>query len=296
LLNASFSPKAVKELEAGIRALTISLIDQFRSRGHCDFCSEFAVVLPLTIFIQYADLPRSDLAYLTELVEEKVRPTGRWTAGEVMQRFAEYLDPFVRDRSTRPGSDLLSKILRGTVNDRPLTHDEGIRICTQVLQAGLDTVAALLSFTFFKLAAAPKVRRRIAAQPALIPKAVDEFTRLGAAVVIAREVNDDYDHHGVVMKKGDILVLPTMLHSLDESIFTEATEVDLDRPRQEILTFAQGPHRCPGAQLARSELGIVLHEWFARIPEFELRPGQEVQFVGGAVCSMKRLPLQWPVS
>lgn len=295
LLNGPLSPKAVKDLEPEIRALTIALIEQLKPQGECNFVAEFSIILPLTIFISYAGLPHSDLEYLRQLAEEKVRPTGKWSAGEIMQRFADYLDPYVRERSASPGGDLLSRILIGKINDRPLTHEEAIRLCTQVLQAGLDTVAALLAFTFYYLARAPKLRAQLAADPSLIPKAIEEFTRLGAVIAITREVREDYDHRGVIMKKGDLLVLPTMLHSLDETIFSNALEVDLERPRKELLTFAQGPHRCPGAQLARSELRIVLEEWFARIPDFTLHPDRDPKFASGVVCSMKQLPLKWKV-
>ena len=37
--------------------------------------------------------------------------------------------------------------------------------------------------------------------------------------------------------------------------------------------FGGGPHRCLGSHLARMELKLVVTEWLARIPEFELAPG-----------------------
>lgn len=51
--------------------------------------------------------------------------------------------------------------------------------------------------------------------------------------------------------------------------------------------------RSLGAHLARMELNIVVAEWLARIPEFELAPGYrpEVRWPS-ATCTLPRLPLR----
>jgi cytochrome P450 len=53
-------------------------------------------------------------------------------------------------------------------------------------------------------------------------------------------------------------------------------------------------HKCPGANLARSELRVFLEEWLKRIPEFAVKPGDHAVTAPGAVAGVLRLPLVWP--
>ena len=57
--------------------------------------------------------------------------------------------------------------------------------------------------------------------------------------------------------------------------------------------FGGGPHRCLGSHLARMELKLVVTEWLARIPEFELLPGfiPEIAWPA-ATITLKQLPLR----
>jgi cytochrome P450 len=59
------------------------------------------------------------------------------------------------------------------------------------------------------------------------------------------------------------------MHGLDSQIFPDAEAVDPRRKSQVTSTFGQGPHRCPGAMLARAEVRTVLREWLRRIPDFK---------------------------
>ena len=62
------------------------------------------------------------------------------------------------------------------------------------------------------------------------------------------------------------------------------------------LAFGAGPHRCPGAHLARLELRITLEEWHRRIPDYELAGQEPISEYVGPVAGLAALPLRWPVS
>ena len=44
----------------------------------------------------------------------------------------------------------------------------------------------------------------------------------------------------------------------------------IDRKRNHHMGFANGPHRCLGAHLARRELQIAVEEWLRVIPDFRI--------------------------
>jgi len=70
----------------------------------------------------------------------------------------------------------------------------------------------------------------------------------------------------------------------------------LNRPASRHAAFGDGPHRCPGAGLARMELRVFLEEWLRRIPDFGTKPGERPRTSSGQVNGMMHLPLVWPAA
>ena len=58
------------------------------------------------------------------------------------------------------------------------------------------------------------------------------------------------------------------------------------------LAFGGGVHRCLGSHLARMELRVVLEEWHARIPEYRIREGVELDYSPN-LRQIADLPLVW---
>ena len=97
---------------------------------------------------------------------------------------------------------------------------------------------------------------------------------------------------GVTLKSADMVVMPP-LHGLDATIFPEPLRVDLDRRAARHCAWGDGVHRCPGSNLAEAEMAIMLEEWLARIPEFELDPDEHVCMQGGVLGTLISCRLRW---
>ena len=78
----------------------------------------------------------------------------------------------------------------------------------------------------------------------------------------------------------------------DERAWDEAEAVDVDRRVNKHLAFGGGVHRCLGSHLARMELRVVLEEWHARIPEYRVPEGVELDYSPG-LRQIADLPLVW---
>jgi cytochrome P450 len=180
------------------------------------------------------------------------------------------------------------------VNGRALTLQESQNLCSQALLGGLDTVAALLGFALLFLARHPAHRRQLTDDPSKIPAAVDEIVRRFGIAVPARVVRQDHEREGVQLRAGDMVVLPTLLHGLDEAEYTNPLEVDFNRDGRSISTFGNGAHVCPGQFLGRAELRITLEEWLRHIPDFGVAPDAGITMTSGIVGAVDRLPLVWP--
>ena len=80
--------------------------------------------------------------------------------------------------------------------------------------------------------------------------------------------------------------------NIDEAAFERAEEVDWGRDLNHHVAFGSGNHLCLGAHLARLELRVALEEFHARIPDYRIPDGVELQFSPG-IRQAERLPLVW---
>jgi cytochrome P450 len=293
LINPTFSPKAVAALETKARALAIRLVEEIQPRGRCDFVTEFAQHLPIEVFMSIVNVPAADREDLLEWADAMVRPKNPGDVGETIGKIFAYAAARIAERRVKPGDDLITKLTLAQVGGRPLTDDEIVGMVSLILLGGMDTVVTAMSFVALFLARSPSHRRQLIEQPNLIPKAVDELLRRFPIVNQGRCVRQDLIYKNVALKAGEMVILPTTLHGLDERCFPNPLEVDFNRPTTIHSTFGNGPHRCPGSNLGRTEIKVFLEEWLKRIPDFHVQSESEIRMRSGVNGTVYALPLQW---
>ncbi len=292
-INIAVAPRALQAYGEQARRLTIELIEALIPRGRCEFMGDFARILPMTIFLRMVDLPLSDRERLIGLTDRMIREQEIDKRMQVYGEVMAYLDQWVRERRDCPGADLISAIAAIRVDGLPLSHEETLGECAQVLFGGLDTVAGTMGFFMRFLAQSPSHRRQLVNDPGLIPAAVEELLRRHSIPSVARRLTADMSLGGVQMLAGDMVMLSPVLHGLDERAWKDALTVDFSRVTSEHMAFGKGIHKCPGANLARRELIIVLEEWTKRIPDFWITAGDHAVTTDGQVMGVRRLPLSW---
>ncbi len=295
VIQKAFTPASVRGLEAGIRDLCRELIAGIKPLGQADFMEHFASQLPTAVFLRLADLPLSDFGLLYKWMESVMRPDGSVDQVEVMGSFADYLRPILQQRKADPGADVLSAIATADIDGRAITEDEAVNMATTLVLGGLDTVAALMSFSWNYLARDPDLQRRLAANPERIRDAVEEFSRRFPVGTNTRVTARDTEIDGVTIKAGDLVTTPQILHALDDREYPDPLRFDIDRQTGGYSSFGHGVHRCPGSFLGKTELRIALEEWLAAIPEFDIAEGARVKVMPGVTAGIFHLPLAWPV-
>jgi cytochrome P450 len=297
VISPLFTPDTLRAAEARARELARELLDEVYPLGKCDFSRDFARHIPIAIFLMFVDLPLDDREMLLEFVEKRSRSPHAAERDAAKSHILEYIAEEVGKRRASPGNDFISRILHSQVQGRPLTDFEAQNMLATVLSGGLDTVASMMGFMMRYLALNPDQRRSLAADRSRIPAAVDELIRRHGVVNTARLVKTDTSLHGAFLKAGDQIVVPNSLVGLDPDQFDHSLEVDFDRKDSgKHAAFGNGPHRCPGANLSRLEIKLVLEEWLARIPEFEIDPDEPVVFGSGIINTVHSLPLRWSVA
>ncbi len=297
VLDPMFAPREVAKLEPEVVTIVNSLIDEFSSKGTCDFHERVAVPLPCTVFLRLMGLPYSELERFLAMKDGIVRPPGETlesqapvrdeTAREIYAYFQEVID----ERRSSPGDDLITRITNFELDGERLTDDEVLDICFLFIIAGLDTVTDSLDCIFAHLAQNPADRQEIVEDPSVIPSAVEELLRWENPVAaVARVALKDAEIEGCPIHAGEQVMIVLASANTDPAHDPGLTNVDLRRNPNPHLAFGGGVHRCLGSHLARLELRVALREFHLRIPEYSLAPGTHLKYTTG-LRSLHELPL-----
>ncbi|MFC4944263.1 cytochrome P450 [Pseudonocardia sp. GCM10023141] len=296
LLAPWFTPGVAKRLADEIRPLCADLIDGMVAAGQGDVIDLFVGRFPQAVFLtKVLHLPLDDLDTFMRWEHAMLRhpqvPADAVAAG---QELRAYLGRAIEERVVDPiDGDLLSGLVHGEVDGRPVTRDEVLNIGFLLFLAGLDTVTTALSFALLFLAQNPEHRRQLVENPALVPGAVEELLRYHSFVNAVRTATHDFEFHGIPLREGDRVLSSATLAGRDPAEFPDPDTVDFGRISNRHMAFGAGPHRCLGSHLARIEMVIAIEEFHKRIPDYELLPGAEITYHAAGVMGPDVVPLRW---
>ncbi len=292
ILNPYFTPRSVRDLEGPVQEACDSLITRFEHKDGCEFIGEFGEHFPNNVFLSMMGMPLEMRPQFLEWEGQLLRGTDEAQRAEASQAIFRYLLGFVAGQRANPQTQLMKVILSGQVDGRPLNDLEILGTCFLLYIGGLDTVYSALGWIFRHLATDQPLQERLRANPDDIPAAVDEFMRAFAVATPHRTVAKDFAFHGVPMRKGEDVLLPTYLAARDPRAYDNPNVIDIDRhPRH--ITFATGPHVCLGLHLAKREIRIVLEAFLSRFRNIRVLAGESYEYHVGGVLGVERLPLEW---
>ncbi len=299
LLDPIFAPKKIALLEGRTRSLVRGLVEAVAADGHCNFHQAVAEPLPSTVFLQLLGLPLSRTAEFIKLKDGIVRPPARTPEERIEMvnatgaKIYEVLEEVVCQREAEPQDDLISTFLDSEVDGHRLSHNDVIDICYLFFLAGLDTVTASLDCMLAYLAQHPEQRRQLAADPSLIPHAIEEMLRWESPVQgVIRITTQATELAGCPIGAHQSVSVMIGSANTDERVWERPDEVDFERAINKHIAFGGGAHRCLGSHLARMELRVALEEWHAAIPEYSLAPDIELRYSQG-LRSVDNLELVW---
>jgi cytochrome P450 len=294
LLLPAFTRAAVARQEPATRAFCHSLIDAFEGRAVVDAASEYAQHIPIRVIADMLGFPPEDGPRFREFVETTLEGINLPPDERIarMEQLFDYLVEQIHDHLDRPRDDLTTFLIDAELYGRKLEADHVAGTMALLLIAGIDTTWSAIGASLWHLAKTPQDRQRLAAEPALLPTAMEEFLRAFAPVTMARLVKDDMHWHGVDMKADDWILLSFPAANRDPAQFDRASEVVIDRQVNRHAAFGLGIHRCVGSHLARMELRVALEVWLERIPQFSLPDPAAVAWSAGQIRGPRTLPLR----
>ncbi len=302
LMSRVFTPRRMAELEDDVREFAVRCLDPLVGRDRFDVIAELASVLPMRVIGMLLGIPESAQMEVRDRADAVLRTE----AGKPMEVSEEVIangdifSDYIDWRMQHPSDDLMTQLLNAEFEDesgtvRTLTRTE-VLTYTQVLAgAGNETTGRLIGWLAKVLADHPAQRRDLAADPRLIPKAIDEtlrFEPIGPHT--ARLVMHDVEYHGVTVPKGSVMMLLIGSANRDDRAHERPDEFDIHRTNSHHLTFGWGPHYCLGANLARLEGRVALEELLKRFPDWEVDGDGAKLATTSTVRGWETLPLVIP--
>ncbi|MDT5005609.1 MAG: hypothetical protein QOJ24_2785 [Mycobacterium sp.] len=278
LVSKGFTPRQVAKLNDHVADMARQIVDDVVRQGECDFVDDIAGALPSYVIAELLGIPLEDGRRLYELTE--VMNSG--AVGDTHQGVSPVIDAQLqmfqygselaaRKRQT-PGDDVATSLLEAEVDGERLSDLEFNMFFLLLINAGGDTTRNLVAAGILAMMEHPDQQARLAADPSLLPTAIEEMLRYTTPVtVFVRTATTDTELRGIPVKAGDRAAMFYPSANRDESRFAEPDRFDIGRAPNPHLAFGGGgTHFCLGANLARVEATAIIPEVLSRMKDLEL--------------------------
>jgi len=278
LITKAFTPDTVKALEPKIRAFVVERIEAMKAKAAngetIDLIPEIASPLPTMVVADILGVPPEDREKFDPWSDAITSASADFTldvekAIGAVQGLVTYFGGMCQARRADPTDDMITKLTQAEVDGDTLTDWDILGFCFVMIAGGNDTTSNFIGNSTEQLDKHPDQRREMIDNPTCIPNATEELLRIESVVQgLSRTTTQNVEYYGTTIPAG------SKVHNLYASgnrdprhWGDDADELDIHREIDKHLSFAQGPHFCIGAHVARLMIRIYFEEMGARIGE-----------------------------
>jgi len=304
LVGPALTPRAVAAMERGIWSVVEQFAARLRKRtGTIDLVAEFTKPIPGAVIGRILGVPpkSEDEARFHKLsrhmvrsvnpilTEKKRRKTERATI-----EICEYLLELVHERRERPRKDLISDLVR-RCDAQGISSEASVQIISGLVSAGTETITLAATRALRTLLQHPDHLAQLRRHRELLPGAVEELLRYDMGLLgMPRYVLEDLELRGRSLRKGQLVVLSFMGAHRDPRAFDRPDHLDLQRETKNLIAFGHGHHHCIGANVARSELRLMLDAALEFLPVHAHLQEDQIRWGGfGILDRIKSLPVDF---
>ncbi|MGX7678813.1 cytochrome P450 [Jatrophihabitans sp. DSM 45814] len=202
-----------------------------------------------------------------------VRPFGTaWAAAHVGRFFLRDVRPAIASRRAQPREDVISHLIEEGYPDKAILME-----CLTYAGAGMVTTREFIVMAAWHLFDNDPLRQRFVAGDEQTQFAIlEELLRLEpVASMLYRQADADTTLSSCTVADGELVALNLRESNLDPAAVGECPyAIDPDRAAKAgivgaFLSFGDGSHRCPGAQVALTETRVFLDR-LMRVPGIRL--------------------------
>lgn len=272
-------------------------LDRLSTGAEFEAIEELCNRLPVLITAAALGLPEDVLKRIRDLMpdvlEEGCQPGLPLRAYPVLEKRAMALRDLVVGELLRPDAPpVIADLVAQCRAEGQVCEDELIGSFAFFVSAAAHTTGASLAATLYLLALHGEIGR-LAGDPALTRRAIDEALRYGSVIrhvsqrVAARELTIG----GVRIPEGAGIWCDIDSAHFDPDAFAEPERFDITREGPTVLAFGSGAHACLGANLARAHLGVFL-DILSRDYRYELSDPTPEWMVQVEIRRPLRLPIR----
>lgn len=307
VLQDAFRPSSIAALDDEIvREGEALWAAAFRDDGEGDFVRLFAFPFPAVVIAVLLGVPRErrdDFGRWSDDIVNTLGGADPSLAEEANRQLFVLVDELVDERRSFHGNgeelpdDVLSVMTLAEI-DGTLDHREVRRLSQQLLVAGHETTASLISLMLYRLTEQPELIDWLRREPHLISSAVEEFLRFDSPVQgLFRSNPEPSAVADAELPAGSRLQVLFASANRDDAVWDRPDELRLDRfgvGSRPHLAFGWGVHHCIGNALARREGELALRWIVERFDTVE-RVGPVAVNEPFILRGLTTLPIRWTV-
>jgi cytochrome P450 family 144 len=276
------STAVMQDMEPEFQELVDRTLDGPLRVGRIEWMSELAEPLPMVMVARVLGLDDSLAPALkaqgyasVEAISGFVSEERLAELGAPMMNVGPVVDEFLEVRAAqRYDTNTLIGVCAQAAEAGEITDLEAFATLFLLVTAGGESTTSLTGTGARILAERPDLQDRLRREPHLIPTFVEEACRIDPPFRgHYRHVVIDTELGGVKVPAGSTLALAWPAANRDGTVFSNADEIDLDRPNpRQHVGFGWGIHLCVGAPLARVEAKVAFEQLLRRTRSFSIDP------------------------
>lgn len=298
IIEPYFTAQKVDAFEPACRRIAAELVDSLAGQDETDLMARFAHDYALKVQSDFLGWPLSLNEPLRQWVRKNHAATlagNKAAMAELALEFDGYLHDLLatrRDAGVDAPDDITTSLLRSRVGERLLAEREIISILRNWTVGEVGTLSGCVGILAHYLAQHPKLQQELREHMSLLPAAIDEILRIHAPLIASRRITTKQVSIGArTLEAGERISLIWASANRTEAVFGNPDEFRLDRDPAHNLLYGAGIHVCPGADLARMELRVLMEELLARTSKIALVPGKKARNAAYPASGFSELPL-----
>jgi cytochrome P450 len=297
LVGPALTPRAADRWRPVMRTCLEQLWERVAAR-RCDFVAAVAQPYPSLVIAAVLGAPAEDAwrlqawsAWVQRQFDIRALELNTADIERSVTEVQAYVTGLLEARQAAPGDDLISALLAARDQGDKLSAAECVQLVVNLVAGGIDTTAGQLAHAIRIFAGHPGQWERLARDPDLAPRAVDEVLRFEPVTPFtARICLEQVEFRDVIFPAGTIVAVCAE-RANREAQDGERFDITAERPGR-ALTFGAGAHYCLGANLARAELEEALAFLAPRAPGLALDGPPQLGGIEG-IYGTDELPVTW---
>ncbi|RSL33582.1 cytochrome P450 [Salibacterium salarium] len=277
-LDPFFKKEKMEQIEPDVRKIVVDLLHPFIKKNGGDICSEFSHLLPGHVFAEFFNLTKELSMSIREVTQKYVKALHVMDKENIQKYSIELYDiaraiiDMRKKEPLDPEHDVVSAYLARKYDGKPLPENMILGTIRQLIVVGMIAPVVFVGSMSVHLSQNPQLQGKLRQNLDLVPDAIEEYLRLFTPYRgFARTPNEDVEIGDRHIKKDEPIALVFASANRDEDVFPNGDEFILNRENiKDHVAFGLGPHRCPGAPLARMMLQLTLKELLARTESIQL--------------------------